>query len=790
MAKKKRTTKNAAPEEVTLTPELLGRARAAIEKLDADLPYNKAKMWFRHELGIGAGEANALQLQLRAEGFKNDDAARVFLSDTVQSFRGIVRGARTADMMTVVREDDSEKSWPLEDITYDFVLPGDVLELRPQVRYGNTPRLVRVIERTRKRWICRAVKGWKATVWQSVNPFAPVEFNVDASTLPKGLPAGCVIEVEIIEEKLAGANIGNVPARYVRTVGQANDPLGEVAIASAEHGVPVEFSAETLEEAAALPDTVPAKDMKGRVDLTDIPFVTIDGEDARDFDDAVWCRKEEGGWRLLVAIADVSAYVKPKSALDRDAQARGTSVYFPSSVVPMLPEKLSNGLCSLNPGVDRLTMVCDAVVGEDGLTKAYQFYPAVIHSHARLTYTQVWSALTGEKAGLDAVGERIAELRELHALFKVLRAAREKRNALDFETPESQALFDASGQIEGFRVREHNDTHRLIEECMLVANVCAADFVIRKKKHTLFRVHPKPELERLRLMHQTLRALGWSAKAESPEQLAKLIRDTKDKPVVQQTILRAMSRAVYQPENVGHFGLQYEAYAHFTSPIRRYPDLLLHRTIKGILSRRTYVPEVVFDDAAAMAGYHATKLTEERTKAAAAKKPGKTAAKTTAADAAWVRLGVLCSAAERRADDASRDVMQYLKCVFTRKAFAKKTAKARVTGMIPAGLFVTLEDMPIEGFVHISNIGWGYYEYDEQKCTMSSSDEMRTIKIGHQVEVELESVEIETRRINFKLKGAGRRERRGRRWSWDSYDERFFDDEDDFDDFDDDDDFY
>ena len=188
MAKKKRTTKNAAPEEVTLTPELLGRARAAIEKLDADLPYNKAKMWFRHELGIGAGEANALQLQLRAEGFKNDDAARVFLSDTVQSFRGIVRGARTADMMTVVREDDSEKSWPLEDITYDFVLPGDVLELRPQVRYGNTPRLVRVIERTRKRWICRAVKGWKATVWQSVNPFAPVEFNVDASTRSSRAP--------------------------------------------------------------------------------------------------------------------------------------------------------------------------------------------------------------------------------------------------------------------------------------------------------------------------------------------------------------------------------------------------------------------------------------------------------------------------------------------------------------------------------------------------------------------------------------------------------------------------
>lgn len=783
MAKKKRTTKQTVPEEVTLTPELLARGRDALSGIEADLPYNKAKMWFKNTLGIGSGEANALQLQLRAEGFRADDAARVFLSEKAASFRGIVRGARSVEQMTVVREDDGEASWPLDEVTHEFVLPGDVLELRPQLRYGNTPRLVSVLERTRRRWICRAVKGWQATVWTSVNPFAPVEFNVDAASLPKGLAAGSVIEVEIIDEKLANANIGNVPARYVRTVGQANDPLGEVAIASAEHGVPIDFSPETLEEAAALPDAVPAKDMKGRVNLIDIPFVTIDGEDARDFDDAVWCSKVEGGWRLLVAIADVSAYVKPKTALDRDAQARGTSVYFPSSVVPMLPEKLSNGLCSLNPGVDRLTMVCDAVVGEDGLTRAYQFYPAVIHSHARLTYTQVWSALSGEAAGLDAVGERIAELRELHALFKALRAAREKRHALDFETPESQALFDAAGLIEGFRVREHNDAHRLIEECMLVANTCAADFVIRKKKTTLFRVHPKPEAERLRMMHQTLRALGWSAKAESPEQLAKLIRDTKDKPVVQQTILRAMSRAVYQPENVGHFGLQYEAYAHFTSPIRRYPDLLLHRTIKGILSRRTYVPEVVFDDAAAMAGYHATKLTEERAKAAAKKLANGTetakASKTQAQDAAWARLGVLCSAAERRADDASRDVMAYLKCVFTRKAFAKKIAKARVTGMIPAGLFVTLEDMPIEGFVHISNIGWGYYEYDEVKCTMSSRDEMRTVKIGHQVEVELESVEIETRRINFKLKGAGRRERRGRRWSWDAYDESFFDDEND-----------
>lgn len=772
MAKKRRASKRGAEAPVEITPALLEEGRTLIEKLPSDLHFNQAKQYFRRNLHLAEGEANALVVALRGEGCRTDEHARCFVSSSAQSFRAIVKGARSLEQMTVVREDDPETGWPLEELTQEALLPGDVLALRPMLRYGDTPRMVAVLERTRRRWIVRRANA-VGNLWAPVNQFAPVLFELDPQTLPETLDPGTVIEIEV-EDVGETLPMHYVFGKFVREIGRKNDPLGEVAIASAEHGIPVEFSEEALAEAEALPDVVPARDMKKRVDLTDIPFVTIDGEDARDFDDAVWCTPVEEGWRLLVAIADVSAYVKAKSALDRDAQARGTSVYFPSSVVPMLPEKLSNGLCSLNPGVDRLTMVCDAVIGADGRTKAYQFYPAVIHSHARLTYTMVWSALEGNAEGIssvEAAGGALDELRHLHALFKVLRAAREKRFALDFETPESQALFADDGTIKGFRIREHNDAHRLIEECMLVANTCAADFVGRRKKETLYRVHPKPEPDRLRTMHATLRALGRTAKTDTVEQLAKLIRETKDQPVMQQTILRAMSRAVYQPENIGHYGLQYEAYAHFTSPIRRYPDLLLHRTIKGILSRRTYVPEVVFDDAAAMEGYHAKKLSEERAAAAASRKASKTSLP--AAHAAWARLGVLCSAAERRADDASRDVMQYLKCVFAREAFRTGVFAGRITGMIPAGCFVTLTDMPIDGFVHISNLGRGFYVYDEAAQTMSSDETGHVVKVGQTVEVMLLDVNLNERRINFKLKSrwdnVGGPQRGGRRGSRDGW---------------------
>ena len=750
MAKKKKK----APVEETileLTPRQIEDAKAAILEVGADVSYAKAKSLLIKKLGVARSVANAIIVALHQSGF-GGESKNWFEHPDAQCVNGVVRGARQLERMSVMSQDDPSVELELNgEASY---LPGDVVELR---RAEHGWRIGRFISRGQKRWVCRITySGSRSISVTPVSAFAPFELSVPREEIPAEVDLKRdAIEVELDETELSprkmpfnweGPDWNALEAHFVRRVGRTDDPLGEMAIASAEHGVPIEFSAEALDEALALPDKVDRRSLAHRVNLTDLPFVTIDGEDARDFDDAVYCEETDSGWRLLVAIADVSHYVRPGSALDRDAQMRGTSVYFPASVVPMLPEKLSNGLCSLNPHVDRLVMVCDALVSSEGETTAYQFYPAVIHSHARLTYTQVWSALSGEAAGLEAVGERIEEVRRLHALYGALRRARKARSALDFETQESQAIFDEKGGIAGFRVREHNDAHRLIEECMLVANVCAAEFVLANKQLTLFRVHEKPSADRLATLKSVLAPFKLSAGDGSAKSLQALIEATKAMPFLQTAILRTMSRACYQPENVGHFGLQYQAYAHFTSPIRRYPDLLLHRTIRGILTKRRYVPSVVFDDAAVMSGYHARSL------GAKPEREEKPASNRTAAGRAqaWARLGILTSAAERRADDASRDVMQFLKCDYLRSRVGRKF-KGTVTGMCAAGVFVSLDEMPIEGFVHISNLGWGYYDYDESQMTMTSYDEMTQVRIGDHVVVRLDAVELETRRINFQL---------------------------------------
>lgn len=750
MAKKKKK----APVEETileLTPRQIEDAKAAILEVGADVSYAKAKSLLIKKLGVARSVANAIIVALHQSGF-GGESKNWFEHPDEQCVNGVVRGARQLERMSVMSQDDPSVELELNgEASY---LPGDVVELR---RAEHGWRIGRFISRGQKRWVCRITySGSRSISVTPVSAFAPFELSVPREEIPAEVDLKRdAIEVELDETELSprkmpfnweGPDWNALEAHFVRRVGRTDDPLGEMAIASAEHGVPIEFSAEALDEALALPDKVDRRSLAHRVNLTDLPFVTIDGEDARDFDDAVYCEETDSGWRLLVAIADVSHYVRPGSALDRDAQMRGTSVYFPASVVPMLPEKLSNGLCSLNPHVDRLVMVCDALVSSEGETTAYQFYPAVIHSHARLTYTQVWSALSGEAAGLEAVGERIEEVRRLHALYGALRRARKARSALDFETQESQAIFDEKGGIAGFRVREHNDAHRLIEECMLVANVCAAEFVLANKQLTLFRVHEKPSADRLATLKSVLAPFKLSAGDGSAKSLQALIEATKAMPFLQTAILRTMSRACYQPENVGHFGLQYQAYAHFTSPIRRYPDLLLHRTIRGILTKRRYVPSVVFDDAAVMSGYHARSL------GAKPEREEKPASNRTAAGRAqaWARLGILTSAAERRADDASRDVMQFLKCDYLRSRVGRKF-KGTVTGMCAAGVFVSLDEMPIEGFVHISNLGWGYYDYDESQMTMTSYDEMTQVRIGDRVVVRLDAVELETRRINFQL---------------------------------------
>ena len=391
--------------------------------------------------------------------------------------------------------------------------------------------------------------------------------------------------------------------RVVEVLGEIDDPGMEIEIAVRKYEVPHRFSAESLAQAAALPDHVRPVDRRHRIDLTDVPLVTIDGEDARDFDDAVYCEPQQlgrgknagAGWRLVVAIADVSHYVKPGEPIDDDAYERATSVYFPRRVIPMLPEKLSNGLCSLNPEQDRLSMVCDMVVDGHGAITAYQFYPAVICSQARFTYTEV-AAILGNTRGPEAQrrSELVPHLIHLHEVYRALLKHRGTRGAVDFETTETQIVADENGRIERIEPRKRNEAHRLIEEAMLAANVCAAEFIADHGHPALYRVHEGPTTEKRITLQNYLKAMGLGMSLSddpTPGELQAIALATRERPDATQIhamLLRSMQQAHYTAANSGHFGLAYEAYTHFTSPIRRYPDLLVHRVIKALLNGKRY----------------------------------------------------------------------------------------------------------------------------------------------------------------------------------------------------------
>jgi len=410
---------------------------------------------------------------------------------------------------------------------------------------------------------------------------------------------GQVVAVELTEPPSLNAQpVGRVS----EVLGGIDDPGMEIEIAVRKYEVPHRFSEDVLAQAAKLPEKVRPVDKRGRIDISDVPLVTIDGEDARDFDDAVYCEparigrgKVPNGWRLIVAIADVSHYVKPGEPLDRDAYERATSVYFPRRVIPMLPEKLSNGLCSLNPEVERLSMVCDMLVTGEGEIHAYQFFPAVIRSHARLTYTEV-AAILGNTRGPEALrrADLVPQLLHLHEVYRVLLKARGTRGAVDFETTETQIVCDENGRIAKIVPRTRTEAHRLIEEAMLAANVCSADFILRAKHPSLYRVHEGPTPEKRTILKNYLKALGLGlslGEEPRPGDFQAIATATKDRPDATQIhtmLLRSMQQAIYTPVNSGHFGLAYEAYTHFTSPIRRYPDLLVHRVIKALLGRDRY----------------------------------------------------------------------------------------------------------------------------------------------------------------------------------------------------------
>ncbi len=573
-----------------------------------------------------------------------------------------------------------------------------------------------------------------------------------------GATVGQVVAIELTEPpSLHSQPLG----RVTEVLGDIDDPGMEIEIAVRKYEVPHVFSEATLAQAAALPDTVGAADKKGRIDLTDVPLVTIDGEDARDFDDAVYCEPAKvgrgKGWRLVVAIADVSHYVKPGEALDADAYERATSVYFPRRVIPMLPEKISNGLCSLNPDVDRLAMVCDMLVTSDGEIHAYQFFPGVIRSAARFTYTEV-AAILANTRGQEAARREalVPHLLDLHDVYRALLRARAKRGAIDFETTETQILCDENGRIDKIVPRTRTEAHRLIEESMLAANVCSADFIARAKHPALYRVHEGPTPEKKTLLQNYLKALGLGLSIgddPAPAEFQAIAHATKDRPDAAQIhsmLLRSMQQAIYTGTNSGHFGLAYEAYTHFTSPIRRYPDLLVHRVIKALIGGKRY-------QLASRAG-NTRPVPAKAAKAAKASREAKEAKGLPAAPVlvpggeleSWEVAGAHCSANERRADEASRDVEAWLKCRYMREHLGEEYGGA-VTAVTSFGLFVTLDGLYVEGLVHITELGGEYYRFDEIKQELRGERSGVRYVVGSRVRVQVSRVDLDGRKIDFRM---------------------------------------
>ncbi len=534
--------------------------------------------------------------------------------------------------------------------------------------------------------------------------------------LPQGADMGArpgqVVMVEIIEQpSLHVKPMG----RVVEVLGDYGDPGMEIEIALRKHDLPHQFSAEVEGLCKKLPKKVLKKDFAGREDIRHLPLVTIDGETARDFDDAVYCAPDGKGFRLLVAIADVSHYVEGGDALDQEALNRGNSVYFPRRVIPMLPEVLSNGLCSINPEVERLCMVCEMGIDSRGDIEEYRFYPGVMFSHARLTYNQV-AAMLESPQGTEARAYKklLPHLQDLQALFKLLVKARAKRGAIDFETIETQMIFNEQGKIERIVPVRRNDAHRLIEECMLAANVCASDFLQGYAHPALYRVHEGPTPEKLEALHEFLREFGLrlgggdDPHAKDYAKLLGQIRERPDAQLLQTVMLRSLRQAVYSPENVGHFGLAYESYTHFTSPIRRYPDLLVHRAIKAVLDKKTY-------------------------------RPGD-----------WGKLGEHCSTTERRADEATRDVESWLKCYFMQDK-VNESFHGTISGVTGFGIFVALDDIYVEGLVHVSELGSDYFHFEAPKHQMIGERTGKRFRLGDRARVKVVRVDMDTTRIDFVL---------------------------------------
>ncbi|MDG6313896.1 ribonuclease R [Glaesserella parasuis] len=647
---------------------------------------------------------------------------RYALPEKMDLIKGTVIGHRDGYGFLQVEGDDD---WFIPNSQMIRVMHGDFVLAQPNGidrRGRKEVRIVRVLEARKKQIVGRFFTE------SGINYVVPDDSRINQDIL-------------IPEEHRLGARMGQVvvvelqprKADFKRPVGVITEILGdnlapgmEIEIALRNHDIPHLWPECVEKQVRQFSEEVPEEAKIGRVDLRDLPLVTIDGESARDFDDAVFCQKESNGWRLWVAIADVSYYVRPKTALDLEAQQRGNSVYFPNRVIPMLPEVLSNGLCSLNPQVDRLCLVAEMAVSESGKLLGYKFYEAVMNSHARLTYTKVWNILEGDEALRERYFYLVPHLEELHAMYKVLLNTRHQRGAIEFETVENQFIFNPQGRIERIEPVIRNDAHKIIEECMILANIASARFVEEANEPALFRIHAQPSEEKLTSFRTFLKERGLFLNGglrPTPKDYAELLEQVKERPdaeLIQTMLLRSLKQAVYSPDNEGHFGLALTEYAHFTSPIRRYPDLLLHRAIKYLIEKEKGNKRHYTDGG----GYH-YQLDDMDI------------------------FGEKCSATERRADEATREVADWLKCEYMQDHIGEvfDGVISSVTGF---GLFVKLNELLIDGLVHISTLDNGYYHFDSDRQRLVGENGVM-YRLGDPVRVKVIGVNLDDKKIDFVL---------------------------------------
>ena len=655
------------------------------------------------------------------------------LPEKLDLLKGMVIGHREG--FGFLQVEGKKDDFFIPNVQMQKVMHGDYVLAQPNGfdRKGRPEvRIVRVLEANKKQIVGRFF------IEQGIGYVMPDDSRITRDIL-------------IPDNARLGARMGQVvvvelhprTAPFFQPIGKITEVLGdnmakgmEVEIAIRKHDIPHSFPSAVEKQLKKWAEDVPEEAKRGRVDLRDLPLVTIDGEDARDFDDAVFCQKQGKGWKLWVAIADVSYYVRPKSALDTEAYNRGNSVYFPNRVVPMLPEKLSNGLCSLNPQVDRLCMVCEITISAKGKMTDYQFYEAVMNSHARLTYNKVAKILEKDTALCERYASLVPHLQDLHEMYQALVKARQQRGAIEFETIESKFIFNALGRIERIEPVVRNDAHKIIEECMILANIASANFMEKHQEPALYRIHAVPGEEKLTAFRSFLAECGLSLSGgnkPTPMDYAQLLEQIKPRPdheLIQTMLLRSMSQAVYSADNIGHFGLALEEYAHFTSPIRRYPDLTLHRGIKYLLAKQKGSKRKTTDTG----GYH-YQLEE------------------------MDLFGTHCSSTERRADDATREVADWLKCEYMQDHVGEEFdgVISSVTGF---GFFVRLNDLFIDGLVHISGLANDYYLFDMPKQRLIGENSGMIFRLGDAVKVRVEAVSLEQKQIDFSLISSERKPKR------------------------------